>query len=58
MSSKTAAPRMSLDSGASILPMSRRTRAVIPTLVAASVAPTNRWTYHAASAGRKAEDTA
>ncbi len=42
-SSITAAPRMILDSRAESLPRSASTRAVMPTLVAARVAPMKTW---------------
>ena len=56
-SSTMAAPRMTRDSRASVTPRSLSTRAVMPTLVAARLAPRNRWTYHPAS-GMKREETA
>ena len=55
-SSMTAAPRIIRASLLFVLWRSCNTRAVMPTLVAASVAPINRCTYQPAS-GRNKEET-
>ena len=53
-SSMTAAPRMIRDSLAPVFPRSRSTRAVMPTLVAHSVAPMKTWTSVLASGRNQA----
>ena len=54
-SSMTAAPRMILASRVVTLPRSVSTRAVMPTLVAQSVAPMNRWTSRSSFGSIQAE---